>query len=157
MRFCLRFNEEFHSFVATLALLFIFPATGDPQDNAQSLDTLLGKMLRLDADSAVPYSIPADNPFVGVAGAGEEIWALGLRNPWRFTFDRLTGDLWIADVGQSRFEEVNFQPAGSAGGENYGWRLMEGNTCFRISEAQGGPQPVASRGSGGCFLSAVLF
>ena len=103
---------------------------GDPLDNAQSLDTLLGKMLRIDVDSAVPYAIPANNPFVGVAGARPEIWARGLRNPWRFTFDRLTGDLWIADVGQNQFEEVNFQAAGSPGGENYGWRLMEGNACF---------------------------
>ncbi|MFO7461920.1 MAG: PQQ-dependent sugar dehydrogenase [Desulfatiglandales bacterium] len=103
---------------------------GDPQNNAQTPNSLLGKMLRIDVDAGSPYAIPPDNPFVGVADARPEIWAFGLRNPWRFTFDRLTGDLWIADVGQNRFEEVNFQPAGSAGGENYGWRLMEGNACF---------------------------
>ncbi len=103
---------------------------GDPQNNGQNLDTLLGKILRLDVDGAAPYAIPADNPFAGRPGARPEIWAYGLRNPWRFSFDRLTGDLFIADVGQNRFEEVDFQPASAAGGENYGWRLMEGFSCF---------------------------
>jgi hypothetical protein len=93
----------------------------------------LGKILRIDVDGGVPYAIPADNPYVGIAGALDEIWASGLRNPWRFSFDRLTGDLFIGDVGQSSWEEVDFQPAGSAGGENYGWRLMEGNSCFNPS------------------------
>ena len=74
--------------------------------------------------------IPPDNPFVNTAGARAEIWAYGLRNPWRFSFDRATGDLWIADVGQDTFEEVNFQPASSHGGENYGWNRMEGAHCF---------------------------
>lgn len=103
---------------------------GDPQNHAQNLGSLLGKMLRIDVDGALAYGIPPDNPFVGNPDALPEIWALGLRNPWRFSFDRLTGDLWIADVGQNQFEEINFQPAGSPGGENYGWRLMEGNGCF---------------------------
>jgi glucose/arabinose dehydrogenase len=103
---------------------------GDPLNHAQTLNSLLGKMLRIDVDAGSPYAIPPDNPFVGVADARPEIWALGLRNPWRFTFDRLTGDLWIADVGQNLFEEVNFQPGNSLGGENYGWRLMEGESCF---------------------------
>ncbi len=102
----------------------------DPQNNGQRLDTLLGKMLRIDVDGAAPYAIPPDNPFVGVAGALPEIWSYGLRNPWRFSFDRLTGDLFIGDVGQYAYEEINFQPAGSPGGENYGWRLMEGFHCF---------------------------
>jgi glucose/arabinose dehydrogenase len=103
---------------------------GDPFNNAQNLGTLLGKILRIDVDSAFPYAVPAANPFTGNPGAFGEIWALGLRNPWRFSFDRLTGDLFIADVGQNNWEEVNFQSAGSTGGENYGWRLMEGFHCF---------------------------
>jgi glucose/arabinose dehydrogenase len=103
---------------------------GDPDNNAQTLSNLLGKILRIDVDGGRPYSIPADNPFVGVPGASDEIWAFGLRNPWRFSFDRLTEDLFIADVGQNRLEEVNFQSADSQGGENYGWRLMEGSQCF---------------------------
>jgi glucose/arabinose dehydrogenase len=103
---------------------------GDPSDNAQSLNSLLGKMLRIDVDAGPPYGIPPDNPFIGDPAALPEIWALGLRNPWRFSFDRLTGDLWIADVGQDNFEEVNVQTAGSTGGENYGWRRMEGTSCF---------------------------
>jgi len=102
---------------------------GDPQGNGQDLGTLLGKLLRLDVfgDGAVP---PASNPFVGRQGARPEIWAYGLRNPWRFSFDRHTGDLFIADVGQNAFEEVNFQPADSGGGENYGWNVMEADRCF---------------------------
>lgn len=103
---------------------------GDPANNAQNPQLLLGKMLRIDVDGALPYEIPADNPFVGDATTLDEIWAIGVRNPWRFSFDRLTGDLLIADVGQSDIEEINFQPAGSPGGENYGWRLMEGSSCF---------------------------
>jgi hypothetical protein len=103
---------------------------GDPQNNGQDLGTLLGKILRIDVDSGWPFTIPADNPFVGIGGARDEIWSFGLRNPWRFSFDRLTGDMFIADVGQNSWEEVNFQPSTSTGGENYGWRLMEGNSCF---------------------------
>ena len=104
--------------------------SGNPSNNAQNLNSLLGKMLRIDVDAGPPYGIPPDNPFIGEPAALPEIWASGLRNPWRFSFDRLTGDLWIADVGQANFEEVNFQAAGSTGGENYGWRLMEGDSCF---------------------------
>ena len=106
---------------------------GDPGDRAQNLSTLLGKMLRIDIDGALPYAIPSDNPFVSTPGARPEIWALGLRNPWRFSFDRVTGELFIADVGQSAREEVNHQPASSGGGENYGWRRMEGTLCFNPS------------------------
>jgi glucose/arabinose dehydrogenase len=105
-------------------------SAGDPLDNAQDLGSLLGKMLRIDVDAGLPYGTPPDNPFVGTSGARPEIWALGLRNPWRFSFDRLTGALFIADVGQDMREEVNFQQAESGGGENYGWRLMEGSLCF---------------------------
>jgi len=103
---------------------------GDPQNNGQDLGKLLGKILRIDVDSGFPFTVPPDNPFVGVVGAREEIWSFGLRNPWRFSFDRLTGDMFIGDVGQNSWEEVDFQPANSTGGENYGWRLMEGNSCF---------------------------
>jgi glucose/arabinose dehydrogenase len=102
---------------------------GDPLGNGQSLTTLLGKILRIDSESgAIPYLIPSGNPFLG--GRVSEIWAYGLRNPWRFSFDRKTGDLYIGDVGQGQFEEVDFQPASSSGGENYGWNIMEGAHCF---------------------------
>jgi len=104
---------------------------GDPGNNAQDPQSLLGKMLRLDVAGDGPgYAIPADNPFVDDATHRDEIWALGLRNPWCWSFDSETGDLWIADVGQNELEEIDFQPAGSPGGENYGWRLMEGSQCF---------------------------
>src|SRR6266850_407020 len=103
---------------------------GDPQNYAQNLQSLLGKLLRLDVDSASPYGIPVNNPFVTDASARHEIWTWGLRNPWRFSFDRQTGDLFIADVGQNNWEEINFQPAGVPGGRNYGWRRMEGLHCF---------------------------
>jgi glucose/arabinose dehydrogenase len=106
---------------------------GDPGNRAQNLGDLLGKMLRIDVDTGDPFAVPPSNPFFGTPGARPEIWALGLRNPWRFSFDRTTGDLWIADVGQGQWEEVNFQPATSAGGENYGWRRMEGTHCFNPS------------------------
>ncbi|MBI1815504.1 MAG: PQQ-dependent sugar dehydrogenase [Deltaproteobacteria bacterium] len=107
---------------------------GDPLGNGQNSTTLLGKMLRIDVDGAAPYAIPPSNPFVGSPTARPEIWALGLRNPWRNSFDRLTGDLYIADVGQDSFEEVNYQPVGSAGGVNYGWNTVEGNGhCFNPS------------------------
>ena len=105
---------------------------GDPRNYGQSVDTLLGKLLRIDVGEAEGYSIPASNPFVD-GGGHPEIWAYGLRNPWRISFDRLTGDLYIADVGQNSWEEVNFQPAGSPGGENYGWNIMEGFHCFQSS------------------------
>lgn len=88
-------------------------------------------MLRIDV-STVPYSIPADNPFVGITG-DDEIYQYGLRNPWRFTFDRLTGDLWIGDVGQGAWEEVDFHQAGSPAGENWGWRCYEGNSTYNVA------------------------
>lgn len=130
---------------------------GDPDNNAQNPSTLLGKMLRIDVESgAAPYAIPPSNPFVGTAGFLGEIWALGFRNPWRFSFDRLTGDLYIGDVGQSGFEEVDFQPAGSPGGENYGWRIMEGNHCFggAVCDPTGLVPPVAEYDhSQGCAVT----
>lgn len=107
-------------------------SANDPGNRAQSDTTLLGKMLRIDVDGGSPYAIPADNPFVGLPPR-DEIWAKGLRNPWRWSFDRMTGDLYIADVGQGAWEEVDFQPVSSGGGENYGWRCMEGMHCTGLS------------------------
>src|SRR5262249_2269728 len=129
---------------------------GDPQNNGQSLGTLLGKMLRIDVETTPgQIAIPVDNPFKNRAGARPEIWAFGLRNPWRFTFDRSTGDLWIADVGQNTYEEVNFQPSTSRGGENYGWNLMEGLHCYQpICNPQGLTLPVAEYShADGCSIS----
>ena len=104
---------------------------GDPQGNAQNPGSLLGKILRIDVESGTtPYGIPPGNPFVGAAGYRPEIWALGLRNPWRFSFDRGTGDLYIGDVGQGNFEEIDVQPAGDRVGRNYGWNIMEGAGCY---------------------------
>jgi glucose/arabinose dehydrogenase len=106
---------------------------GDPLGNGQSLRTLLGKMLRIDVDGSEPYDVPADNPFVDDAEALPEIWAYGLRNPWRFSFDRATGDAFIGDVGQGSWEEIDHEPAGE-GGRNYGWNVMEGPECFGRSD-----------------------
>ena len=102
-------------------------AAGDPLGHGQDLGTLLGALLRIDVDSATPYAIPDDNPFVGQTGARAEIWAYGLRNPWRFSFDRCNGRLLLADVGQNRWEEVDLIKKGG----NYGWNVMEGAHCFR--------------------------
>lgn len=106
---------------------------GDPQDNAQSDGTWLGKLLRLDVDRKDPgreYGVPPDNPSASAGSPRAETWAKGLRNPWRFTFDGVAGDLLIGDVGQGTWEEIDFAPASSAGGENYGWRRMEGAHCY---------------------------
>jgi glucose/arabinose dehydrogenase len=108
---------------------------GDPWGNGQNRSALLGKLLRLDVGGDEPYTIPADNPWAkGTDQARPEIWAYGLRNPWRFSFDRATGDLYIGDVGQNAYEEIDFQPAGSAGGQNYGWNTREAAHCFRATE-----------------------
>jgi len=120
--------------------------------NGQDRKALLGKLLRLDVAEQDSYAIPAANPL------GTEIWAYGLRNPWRFSFDRATGDLFIADVGQNTYEEVNFQPATSKGGENYGWRIMEGLHCFDPKEGcdqTGLVRPIAeySHAAGGCSIT----
>lgn len=104
--------------------------SGDTFDQAQNGQTLLGAMLRIDVDAGEPYAIPPDNPFVDDPDILDEIWAIGLRNPWRYSFDSETGDLFIADVGQNRIEEISLQPADSTGGENYGWPMMEGSECF---------------------------
>jgi glucose/arabinose dehydrogenase len=128
---------------------------GDPSGNAQNQGSLLGKMLRIAVEPPPPggasgplkiflplafkfepslgYRIPPDNPFVNIPGFRPEIRALGLRNPWRFSFDRLTGDLYVGDVGQEAWEEVNFQPASGGGGRNYGWNTMEGSHCYKSS------------------------
>lgn len=130
---------------------------GDPMGNGQRLDTLLGKILRISPTPNGGYSIPPDNPFVGTA-ARAEIWALGLRNPWRFSFDRLTGDFYAGDVGQNRFEEIDFEPAGSAGGLNYGWNRKEGFACFSPSSgcsSAGLTDPILAYGrDGGCAVTA---
>jgi glucose/arabinose dehydrogenase len=104
---------------------------GDPLNAGQRIDTWLGKILRVQVGATGDYTVPADNPFVGQPGALAEIWALGLRNPWRFSFDRTAGHLFVADVGQNAYEEVNYQPVSSSGGENYGWRIMEGTHCHQ--------------------------
>ncbi len=103
---------------------------GDPGNRAQNLLQYLGKLHRIDVDQGNPYAIPVTNPFYNNPSALGEIWAYGLRNPWRFSFDRLTGDLWIADVGQNLYEEIDFQPSSDSGGENYGWRCYEANTPY---------------------------
>ncbi len=104
---------------------------GDPLGNAQKLTTLLGKVLRLDVDEGDPYNIPADNPFADGQQGRAEIWAYGLRNPWRFSFDMATGDLYIGDVGQNQWEEIDFLPAGSPGGANFGWNYREGANDYQ--------------------------
>ncbi|HSH79317.1 MAG TPA: PQQ-dependent sugar dehydrogenase [Herpetosiphonaceae bacterium] len=107
---------------------------GDQFRNGQNRESLLGKILRIDVDNGDPYAIPPDNPYADEAGTRPEIWALGMRNPWRFSFDRETGDLYIGDVGQNSWEELSFQPASSRGGENYGWPITEGTHCFQPRE-----------------------
>jgi glucose/arabinose dehydrogenase len=123
-------------------------SAGDPFGNAQNTGVLLGKILRLDVDSAEPYAVPADNPF------GNEIWAYGLRNPWRFSFDRATGDLYIGDVGQNAWEEIDFLPAGSPGGANFGWNYREGAHDYKGGGPPGLIDPVAeySHPEGGCSI-----
>jgi glucose/arabinose dehydrogenase len=122
---------------------------GDPSGNGQNTDVLLGKILRLDVDSAEPYAVPADNPF------GNEIWHYGLRNPWRISFDRATGDLYIADVGGTAWEEIDFLEAGSPGGVNFGWDHREGAHDFEGGGPEGMVDPVAeySHSEGGCSVT----
>jgi glucose/arabinose dehydrogenase len=129
--------------------------------NGQRKNVLLGKILRIDVNhtaSGMQYAIPADNPFVNQAGTRPEIWAYGLRNPWRFGFDRATGDLFMGDVGQSEFEELNYQPATSKGGQNYGWAIYEGNTCYAGGSACSttgltAPVYVYKHESGNCVIT----
>lgn len=112
-------------------------AGGDPQNYAQNRLSLLGKILRIDVTGPSGYQVPASNPFYGSVTTDPRIWALGLRNAWRTSFDRLTGDFWIADVGQNLREEVNVQPAGDPGGANYGWRCYEGLLPFNTNGCLG--------------------
>jgi len=112
----------------------------DPGNRAQNPNELLGKILRIDVDHGAPYAIPADNVYAGNGGGRPEIWAGGVRNPWRFSFDRATGDLYIGDVGQDTTEEIDFVPRGTASGLNFGWRVMEGDSCT----GNGGGQPCGS-------------
>ena len=130
---------------------------GDPQDNAQSLNTLLGKMLRIDPrpDIGSPYTVPADNPFVGQGDARPEIWAYGLRNPWRYSFDRLTGDLWIGDIGQNAREEIDYAPVGARGGQNYGWARQEGSRTYSGAAPSNAVSPILdyARAGGNCAVT----
>jgi len=132
-------------------------SAGDPWGNAQNLSVLLGKMLRIDVDRGEPYGIPRDNPFRGVSGARPEIWSYGWRNPWRFSFDPETEDMYIADVGQNKWEEVDFQSAGSKGGEDYGWNLFEGSYEYKLPkgyDTSGISFPVAEYNRGeGCSVT----
>jgi glucose/arabinose dehydrogenase len=130
---------------------------GDPNGNGQSLNTLLGKILRIDVDHALPYDIPPDNPFAG-GGGKPEIWAYGLRNPWRFSFDQATGNLFIGDVGQDTWEEVDFVPAGTPGGLNFGWNAYEGNHPYRGGDSTAGfVFPVAEYNhSKGCSITGGM-
>jgi glucose/arabinose dehydrogenase len=133
---------------------------GDPFGNGQNLGTLLGKLLRIDVDRGTPYAVPADNPFVGRSGARPEIWAFGLRNPWRFSFDAETGDLVIGDVGQGEREEIDVGLASRRGGENYGWNVMEGTRCYAPSSGcnmSGLTLPVLEYGHGeGCSVTGGI-
>lgn len=118
-------------------------SAGDPENRSQNKSELLGKLLRVDVDSGDPYAVPTSNPFVADAAFKPEIWAWGLRNPWRISFDKKTGDLYIADVGQGDLEEVDVQPAASVGGENYGWRCYEGTVAYQPEGCQDASKYVA--------------
>jgi glucose/arabinose dehydrogenase len=128
---------------------------GDPLGHGQNLGTLLGSLLRIDVDSGDPYAIPSDNPFVSNAAALDEIWAYGLRNPWRYSFDPEQGAIYIADVGQNSREEINVE-SDAVGGVNYGWNVMEGSTCYQAASCDqtGLHQPILeySTGSTGCAV-----
>ena len=117
---------------------YLYISVGDDEasEQAQMLTSVYGKILRIDVESAEPYAIPPTNPFVGEPAARGEIWSYGLRNPWRFSFDRATGDLWIGDVGDAKWEEIDMQPAASHGGENYGWPWLEGAECMDETHCQ---------------------
>jgi glucose/arabinose dehydrogenase len=134
-------------------------SAGDPQNNAQDPRTLLGTLLRLDVNNqgnGANYAIPPDNPYVGDENGRNEVWAIGLRNPWRFSFDRETGELYVTDVGQNMYEEVNFVPAGEGAGLNYGWNFTEGNHCYRDGcDPSAYYEPVVeySHGAGECSVT----
>jgi glucose/arabinose dehydrogenase len=134
---------------------------GDPLGNAQNTHVFLGKLLRLDVDQGDFYAIPPDNPFVDGGGAAE-VWATGLRNPWRLSFDRQTGDLIIGDVGQGSWEEIDFIPAGNSGGVNFGWNHMEGTHPYASSAAPDNiiltdPVAVYGRDQGYSVIGGVVY
>jgi glucose/arabinose dehydrogenase len=129
-------------------------AAADPFGNGQRLDTLLGKLLRLDVDGGEPYAVPADNPFAG-GGGQPEIWAYGLRNPWRFAFDPINSDLYIGDVGQNAWEEIDFLPGGFSGPRNFGWNIREGAHTFTGPAAADMLDPVAEYANGAGGTCAV--
>ncbi len=135
---------------------------GDPLNNGQKLSTLLGKILRIDVDAGNPYALPPDNPFLATAGARAEIWAYGLRNPFRIAIDRPTGDLYIGDVGQSAVEEIDVDPGSRRGGLDYGWRITEGSRCFNPSsgcDTSGITMPIYeySHGEGCSVTGGVVY
>jgi glucose/arabinose dehydrogenase len=135
---------------------------GDPLNNGQKLSTLLGKILRIDVEAGSPYGVPADNPFRATAGARAEIWAYGLRNPFRIAIDRPTGDLYIGDVGQNAVEEIDVDPGSRRGGLNYGWRITEGSRCFNPSsgcDTSGITMPIYeySHGDGCSVTGGVVY
>jgi len=152
---CLRFGPDGYLYIGTGD----GGSANDPENSGQDRLSLLGKMLRIDVDNGNPYSIPEDNPFAFDDFTLDEVWALGLRNPWRFSFDSETGDLWIGDVGQNQWEEIDFQPADSEGGENYGWRCYEGfepyltNGCPNPSELTPPVQVYANNNNVGCSVT----
>jgi glucose/arabinose dehydrogenase len=130
---------------------------GDPFNNAQNLSTWLGKILRINPNPNpfLPYSSPADNPFVNQPGKRSEIWMYGLRNPWRFSFDKLTGDVWIGDVGQNAYEEIDFITAAQRNsGANWGWKLREGSHEFSGPPPPGARDPIIERphSAGDCAI-----
>jgi glucose/arabinose dehydrogenase len=129
---------------------------GDPGNRAQNINDNLGKMLRIDVNSGTPYGIPPTNPYVGISG-NDEIWAIGLRNPWKFSFNRINGDLWIADVGQNNYEEIN-KAGATQSGLNYGWRCYEGNAAYNTSgcapqASMTSPLAVVNHSSGACSIT----
>jgi glucose/arabinose dehydrogenase len=125
---CLRFGPDGYLYIG----MGDGGSAGDPGNRAQNITENLGKMLRIDVNSSVPYGIPPTNPYVGIAG-NDEIWAIGMRNPWKFSFNRLNGDLWIADVGQDNNEEINKIVSPLANGLNFGWKCYEGNSPFNTT------------------------
>jgi glucose/arabinose dehydrogenase len=128
----------------------------DPHDNGQNLLTWLGAILRVDVDQNLGFAVPPDNPFLSSGDAAPEIWVYGLRNPWRFSFDRMTGDLYIGDVGQNDWEEIDYRPAGSTAAENYGWGRMEGDHCYQWgcdSELYVAPIMEYHHSDGGCSVT----